>query len=378
MNAERARAARALGQSLWYDNISRALLRSGELARLIQGEIITGITTNPTIFQNAVASGAYADDIARWARAGEDARRIYHRLTMEDVAAAADLLLPVHERTRGRDGYVSLELPPALAQDAAGSVAAGVKLADELGRPNVMIKVPGTPAGVSAFRELTERGYHINVTLLFSLDQYEAVAQAYLAALHARQRAGKPVDSIASVASFFVSRVDGKVDAALERRAQQGGAGDSPAILALRGQAGIANCKVVYRRFRELFGAGFSGLRERGAAAQRVLWASTSTKNPAYPDTLYADALLGADTVNTLPPAALEAFLDHGDVSRGATVEQEGKAASDLLSRLAELGIDLAEICEELQREGVAAFAKSFDGLIDSVDQEARRLTLSS
>ena len=367
MNPQRAVEARALGQSLWYDNISRALLDSGELRGLIDAGIVTGITTNPTIFQKAVdGTDAYDDAIRRLAGEGRDAAGIYHALTLADVREAADLLRAVYESSDGVDGYVSLELPPALADDAEGSVVEARRLVKELDRPNVMIKVPGTPAGVEAFRTLTDEGYNINVTLLFSLDQYVAVACAYIDGLTSRASRGEDVKGVASVASFFVSRVDSAVDKALD---------GCNADAALKGQAGVANCKVVYERFQELFGGGFAELAAKGARPQRVLWASTSTKNPEYPDCLYVDTLLGADTVNTLPPATLVAFLDHGNTAAGATVEAGLDEARQHLASLADLGIDLDAVCEKLLVDGLKSFADSFDALLASLKSEAERLS---
>ncbi len=368
-SAERAIQARALGQSLWYDNISRQLLESGELRRLIDDGIITGITTNPSIFQKAVdSSDAYASRIQ--SLKSSDPLGVYHALTADDVSDAADLLRPVFDRTEGRDGHVSLELPPDMAHDVERSVAEGQRLVEQLDKPNVMIKVPGTPAGVEAFRQLTELGLNINVTLLFSLRQYDAIARAYVQALEARRAKNLAVDKIASVASFFVSRVDSVVDQQLADLAEKDPS-QKERLLALQGKAGIANCKVVYAHFREIFGADFEKSRAAGAAPQRVLWASTSTKNPAYPDVLYVDTLLGEDTVNTLPPATLDAFLDHG-TAQEKTVEQDEDGARGVLSDLADVGIDLDAVCEKLQEDGVDAFAKAFDALVGSLERQLR------
>lgn len=369
MSAQRAEQARKLGQSLWYDNISRSLLNSGELARLIQGGIITGITTNPSIFQKAVeGSTAYDAAIKKLVAQGKTAEEVYHQLTLDDVREAADLLRPVHDRSHGIDGYVSLEVLPSLASDEDSTVKEALRLFHALDRPNVMIKVPGTRAGAEAFRRLTEAGVNVNVTLLFSLDQYVAIARAYIAGLRARARAGQPVSGIASVASFFVSRVDSSVDQLLEAAAAKNAA-SAAAMRAQIGTTGIANCKVVYQKFRELFGADFADLRKAGAQVQRVLWASTSTKNPDFPDVLYVDTLLGADTVNTLPPATLDAFMDHGDASR-ATIEVGLDEARAQLARLDSWGIDLGAACAKLQVDGVAAFSKAFDGLLGSLEKK--------
>lgn len=371
MAIDRAALARGLGQSLWYDNISRALLRDGTIAKLISGGVITGITTNPAIFQKAVEGGGdYDGEIAALAREGLAAEAIYDRLTIADVQAAAELLKPVFERTQGKDGYVSLEVLPRFAADVAATVAEGKRLWKECARPNVMIKVPGTKAGVEAFRLLTEAGVHVNVTLLFSLEQYEAIAQAWIAALRHRMKKGFAIHTLASVASFFVSRVDNSVDPLLDQKAAAD-AGARAELLQLRGKAAVANCKAAYARFRELFGRDFDDCRAKGGRVQRMLWASTSTKNPAYDDLLYVENLFGPDTVNTLPPATLDAFLHHG-AARSATVLEKQGEALETLKALAHHEVDLDAICRKLQDEGVAAFAKSFDTLIAAIEKKRR------
>ena len=387
MAIDRAALARGLGQSLWYDNISRGLLRSGAIAKLVDSGVITGITTNPTIFQKSVSSGAdYDDEIRRLASAtpaGHDAERarfILDRLTIGDVQAAADVLKTVWEKTQGKDGYVSLEVQPKHARDEAATVAEGKRLFKECARPNVMIKVPGTAEGVNAFRRLTEDGVNVNVTLLFSLEQYEAIAHAWIAALRTRMKKGFAVHTLASVASFFVSRVDSAVDALLDQKAAA--AADPPAamaadsslkdeLLALRGKAAVANSRIAYARFRELFGKAFDDCRAKGARVQRMLWASTSTKNKAYFDLIYVENLFGPDTVNTMPPATLDAFLHHGN-ARSATI-LEGQAESlETFRALERHGIDLDEVCRKLQDDGVASFASSYDALIAAVEAKLR------
>ncbi len=371
MNADRAIAARKLGQSLWYDNISRMLLRSGELRELVSSGIITGITTNPTIFHKAIESSeAYDSAIRGLLDRGLAPLEIYNELTLDDVAEAADLLRPVHDSSEGADGHISLEVRPSLANDADGTVEEGRALFTRLHRPNVMIKVPGTAAGVVAFQRLTEAGVNVNVTLLFSARQYEAIARSYVAALRARERRKEPVRTLASVASFFVSRVDTVVDAELERIAK--GREDSRATVArsLLGKTGVANCKVAYRRFQELFGADFDDLRKAGARPQRMLWASTGTKNPQYSDVMYVDPLLGPSTVNTMPPATLKAFLDHGNTA-ASTVAREVDVAQASLESLKSLGIDLDRVCAKLQEDGVTLFQSSFDALIGALSKKA-------
>jgi len=346
----------SFGQSIWYDNIRRAMLASGDLQRLID-EGVAGVTSNPTIFERAiVGSQDYDESLKSLAEEGIDLNTIYETLVLEDIAAAADLLLPVYEDTEGRDGYISLEVRPTLANDTGGTVAEARRLFSTLGRPNVMIKVPATPEGVPAIEALIAEGVNINVTLIFSIPQYEAVAEAYIAGLEKRAAAGHDIFAVASVASFFVSRVDTVVDKELERLGET----------ALQGVIGIANSKVAYTWFKEIFsGARWEALAAKGARVQRPLWASTGTKNPAYPDTLYIDALIGPDTVNTVPPAPLQAFLDHGVVS--ASLESDVEESRSQLTALAELGIDLNVITEKLQEDGVQAFANSFEALMEGI-----------
>jgi transaldolase len=369
MPIDRAAQARGLGQSLWYDNISRGLIASGAIKKLVDDGVITGITTNPTIFQKAIEAGAEYDDAIRDLVAkGKDVAAVYDRLSIDDVAAAADVLKPVWERTQGKDGYVSLEVLPKYARDVDGTVADGKRLWKELRRPNTMIKVPGTKEGVQAFQRLTEEGVNVNVTLLFSVEQYEAIADAYVAAITTRMKKGLPVHTIASVASFFVSRVDSAVDAALEAKAKAAGAAGAE-LLKLRGKAGVANCKAAYARFRELFGAPFEECRAKGAKPQRMLWASTSTKNPSYPELLYVENLFGPDTVNTLPPATLEAYLQHGNARTTTILEKQGEAL-EALKALDHAEVDLRAICDQLQVDGVASFAKSIDGVFAALKKK--------
>ena len=369
MAIDRAAQARGLGQSLWYDNISRGLIKSGVIRKLIDDGVITGITTNPTIFQKAIESSAeYDDEIRSLMNEGADVATIYDRLSIHDVADAAELLKPVWERTQGKDGYISLEVLPKFANDAEGTVRDAKRLWKELHRPDVMIKVPGTAAGVTAVRRLTEEGVNVNVTLLFSVEQYEAIAEAYLAAIRARMKKGLAVHAIASVASFFVSRVDSLIDAQLEAKAKEAGAG-AKALLDLRGKAAIANCKAAYVRFRELFGTSFDDCRAKGARPQRMLWASTSTKNPSYPDLLYVEALFGPDTIDTMPPATLEAYMNHGN-ARSATVLEKHGEVLEVLKALEQAGIDLTAACAQLQVDGVAAFGKSVDGVLAALEKK--------
>lgn len=359
------RAVQQRGQSIWLDYIRRTLITSGELHRLIEDDGISGVTVNPTIFQKAVEGSTDYDAALRGlveAEARVAPATLYERLIIEDVRLAAEVLRPVYDRTGGADGYVSLEVSPALADDTSGTIEEARRFRAAVDRPNLMIKVPATPAGIPAIEALTAEGVSINVTLMFSRAHYEAVAQAYLRGLRRCADPGR----VASVASFFVSRVDAVVDRMLE-------AIGTPEALGLRGKAAIANAKDAYRRFRELFhGEPFADLRRRGGRVQRPLWASTGTKNPAYSDVLYAEELIGPDTVNTVPPATLNAFRDHGRVR--ASLDEGLDDAIDTLARLAALGIDLDVVGGQLQADGVAAFAASYDHLLATLD--AKRAAL--
>ncbi len=352
-----------LGQAIWLDYISRSLLTSGELQNLVdQG--LRGVTSNPSIFEKAIAGSAdYDEDLNRLVSDGRSVAEIYENLAMSDIRSAADILRPVYEKSGGADGFVSLEVNPALAHDTEATIEEARRLFASLERPNVMIKVPATPAGLPAIETLIGEGVNVNVTLIFSLEQYETVAAAYIAGLEKLALAGGDVGKVASVASFFISRVDTAVDKALEE------IGNTK----IQGKIAIDNAKIAYSRFREIFSSErWKKLATGNARVQRPLWASTSSKNPAYPDTLYVDNLIGPDTVNTLPPATLEDFLDHGTVA--TTVETDVDGARMRLAELTELGIDLDAITNRVLDEGVAAFAKSFDGLIASIAEKRGRL----
>ncbi|HXG41521.1 MAG TPA: transaldolase [Dehalococcoidia bacterium] len=366
-------ALRGLGQSIWLDSLGRRLLGSGELARLLREDGVVGVTSNPAIFEKAIVETEdYDADIARLAASGRDAAAIYDELVVEDVRQAADLLLPVYEATQGQDGYVSLEVSPELAHDAGGTVAAVRRLWQAVGRPNLMVKIPGTVQGLEAIEACLSEGMNINVTLLFSVRRYEEVAWAYVRALERRAAQGLPVDRVASVASFFVSRVDTLVDRLLEERLS---ADPSLAeeVRPLLGKAGIANAKLAYRRFQQVFsGPRFLALVQKGARVQRCLWASTSTKNPAYSDVMYVEGLIGPQTVNTLPPATLEAFRDHGRVA--ATLAQGVEEAEAIIARLASLGIDIEEVAAQLEAEGVRLFVEAYRRTLTALAEKARRL----
>lgn len=354
----------ALGQSIWYDNIRRALIEMGDLQALID-KGVTGVTSNPTIFEKAIAGSAdYDADIRRLTNEGKSVTEIYETLATTDIASGADLLYPIYEHTAGADGFISLEVSPTLAHDTPGTIAEGKRLFAALGRPNIMIKVPATPAGIPAIRTLIGAGVNVNVTLIFDTAQYEAVANAYLTGLEDWASGGGDLSKVASVASFFVSRVDSSIDKLLEK--VEGGA-------ALMGQAAIANAKVAYARFGELFsGARWSALAVAGARVQRPLWASTGTKNPKYSDVLYIDTLIGPDTVNTVPPATLTAILDHGVAAR--TIDLNVAQAYKTLAQLMQLGINIHVVAEALQTEGVASFSKSFETLMAALSEKRQRL----
>ena len=370
----RLHALHAAGQSLWLDYIDRAMLRNGDLARRIREDALTGMTSNPTIFEKALAEGDAYDAQLAALPAGLDDRDAFFALAASDVRDACDAFRGVYDATQAVDGYVSLEVSPDLARDAAGTVAEARRLWAAVDRPNLMIKVPGTAEGAEAIRQLTTDGINVNVTLLFALDAHARVIEAYVAGLEARVAAGLPVDRIASVASFFISRVDSAVDKALAGR----GAAipeQAAACAALQGKAAIANARLAYRLVQQAFaGPRWEPLAAAGARLQRPLWASTSTKNPAYRDVLYVEELVGPDTVNTLPPATLEAFRDHGEVRPGSVTEAVDGALGTLAALEAH-GIALAEVTDTLLREGLAAFELSFVTLLAGL--RAKRAALA-
>ena len=353
------------GQSLWLDFIERRLLASGELKRLVAEDGVRGVTSNPTIFDKAVSgSNAYDEEIseilAGSPRAAAD--DIYEKLAITDIRNACDVLRSVYEESDGVDGYVSLEASPRLAHDTEGTIAEVRKLWKLVDRQNLMVKVPATPEGIPAIETLIGEGRNINITLMFSIGHYEAVANAYLSGI----ACAPDPRQVASVASFFVSRVDTKVDKALEQIG-------TPEALALRGKVAVANSKLVYRRFQEVFQVDeFARLREKGARVQRVLWGSTSTKSPDYSDLLYVEPLIGRDTVNTMPPATIDAFRDHG--TAGATAKAGSDEAQATLAALKELGVDLDIVTQELQVEGVKAFADSFAHLLETIEGKRKAL----
>ncbi|CAA9557837.1 MAG: Transaldolase [uncultured Thermomicrobiales bacterium] len=355
------------GQSVWQDDISRQMIVSGQLAERIEEVGIRGVTSNPTIFQKAISAGTvYDDDIADMLGRNMDIAAVFQTLAVKDIQDACDLFRPIYDETEGQDGFVSLEVLPSLARDTDGTLKNARELWTAVDRPNVMIKVPGTDEGAVAVETLLTEGVNVNITLLFSLANYERVAQAYIDSLQKRRDAGQPIDRIASVASFFVSRVDTLADKLLDEAAAKPGA-NLTLIDSLRGKVAVANAQLAYQRFQQLFGTEqFRRLAEHGAKVQRPLWASTGTKNKAYSDVLYVESLIGPDTVNTMPIATIEAFLDHGQVAR--TVDAAFGEAQAVADGLARVGISLDELTHQLEEEGINAFVASYDDLLEGVE----------
>jgi transaldolase/glucose-6-phosphate isomerase len=360
----------ACGQAPWLDYMKTSLISSGELRTMIERDGLKGITSNPSIFEKAIAeSDEYTEPLKKFQSTGDHSvKDIYEHLAVSDIKAAADALKPVFEATKGRDGYISLECSPYLANDTEATVVEALHLWEMVGRPNLMVKVPGTAAGVPAIRRLLGKGLNINVTLLFSVAVYEQVVEAYISGLEDLLKAGGDVSKSASVASFFVSRIDAAVDKKLKTLANKGAAAQ------LQGKVAIANAKVAYERYKVLFsGPRWEKLAKAGAKTQRLLWASTSTKDPSYKDTLYVEALIGRDTVDTIPPATMDAFRDHGVVTADA-VEQDLAGAKAIMAGLEKQGISLKEITDELVKEGVKSFADSFDKLLGVVGERRKAL----
>lgn len=364
----RLRTLTEQGQAIWLDYIRRDVLENGTLARLISEDGLTGVTSNPAIFEQAIGGSDLYDDAIREALAedsGLSTVQLYERLAVQDIQMAADLLAPIYRSTNGADGFVSLEVSPHLAADTDGTLQEARRLWKQVDRPNLMIKVPATAEGIPAVEELLAEGIHVNITLMFSLSHYEAVAQAYLRGV---ARSAQPQRS-ASVASFFVSRVDSMIDKRLRESGETGAE-------QLMGRIAIANSKMAYARYLEIFhGADFAALRAAGARPQRVLWASTSTKDPSYRDVLYVEELIGPETVNTVPPATLDAFRDHGETALTLTRDLD-RARADL-RMLRNFGIDLDDATDQLQREGLAKFGEPFDRLLATLKKRRPELTAS-
>lgn len=365
---QRLRALAEHGVAVWADSIARDWLADGELERLRDRAGVAGVTSNPTIFETALSAGdAYDAQLADLAAEGHDAATIFEHLALDDIRVAAEQLAPVYARTDGHDGYVSFEVPPSLARDTERTVSEAARIARTVDVPNLLVKIPATREGLPAIRRSIAAGISVNVTLIFSIDRYRDVVDAYLGGLEDRLAAGDPVRDVASVASFFVSRVDTLLDPQLEAIADEGGPRAELARARL-GTAAIDNAKLAYQAWQQLYaGPRWEALAAAGARPQRCLWASTSTKNPAYRDVVYCEELIGADTVNTMPLATIAAFGDHGEV-RGPTVLEDVERAQRLWSDLAELGIDEEQVGQQLEEEGVEKFAASERSVLDTVE----------
>lgn len=355
------------GQSAWLDNLQRSYLDSGHLEALI-ARGVRGLTSNPTIFQKAIqGSTDYDEQFNKEISEGSTTRDAYWALVLQDISRACDLFAGLHTMSGGRDGFVSVEVDPTLAHDGAGTLAAARSLHDRVGRANAMIKIPATLEGLAAIRTMISEGRHVNVTLIFGLARYETVMEAYIAGLEDRLSAGHDVSGIASVASFFISRVDSEID----RRLDTIGSTEARALM---GKAAVDQARLAYAAFRRRFsGPRWDALASAGAVPQRPLWASTSTKNPAYPDTMYVDQLIGPDTVNTIPDATLEAFDDHGTLRR--TIDEDLAASASRWTGLSDVGVDTDDVAAQLEREGVASFITSFDDLLRALEDKARALS---
>ena len=357
-----------VGQSIWLDSIDRRILHDGELDRRISEDALTGMTSNPTIFQKALASSnAYDDQIIEAEQKGPTTWQLFELLETTDVRDACDHFAAVYSSTRGGDGYVSIEVSPGVSHTADATIEEARRLWKTVDRPNVMVKVPGTPEGAVAVRRLIAEGINVNITLLFAIQAHERVIEAYMAGLEDRVKAHQPIDGLASVASFFVSRVDTEIDKRLDALIAKATPPEKERLKMLKGRAAIANAKLAYRLFRQKFaGPRWEALAKQGARVQRPLWASTSTKNPEYRDVMYVEELVGADTVDTMPPATIEAFRDHGVVEK--TVDKKVAAAEGLLKEIEAVGISMKDVTEKLLVEGIASFQKSFDELIAGLE----------
>ena len=364
-----------VGQSIWLDSIDRRMLHDGELDRRIREDALTGMTSNPTIFQKALASSnAYDDQIVGAEEDGLTSWELFELLETTDVRDACDSFAGVYSSTRGADGYVSIEISPGVSHNADAAVEEARRLWKTVDRPNVMVKVPGTVEGAVAVRRLIAEGINVNITLLFAIQAHDRVIEAYMAGLEDRVKARQPIDGLASVASFFVSRVDTEIDKRLDAMIAKAQPAEKERLQLLKGRSAIANAKLAYRLFRQKFsGPRWEALAKQGARVQRPLWASTSTKNPAYRDVMYVEELIGPDTVDTMPPATIEAFADHGAVEK--TVDKKVAAAEGLLKEIEAAGISVREVTEKLLVDGIASFQKSFDELIAGLESKIGSLT---
>ena len=360
-----------VGQSIWLDYIERTMIHNGELKSFVDNGL-RGVTSNPTIFQQAIAkSSAYQADLAQLAQSGKSTKAIFEALAVADIQAATDVLAPVYEASGGADGFVSIEVAPDLAYDADATIEEARRLHQAVNRPNVMIKVPATEPGIAAIRRLIADGISINVTLIFSLERYAAVKEAYLQGLEVRVAAGQPIAGIASVASFFVSRVDSNVDGQLQKASSNNGADPK----ALMGKTALANAQLAYAQFEEKFsGQRWDALRAKGAQLQRPLWASTSVKNPAYPDLLYVEPLMGPHTVNTMPTNTLDAFVDHGQIA--SRVRDDLAGARAVFTQLAALGIAIDKVTDDLETEGVQKFIDSYNDLLATIETQSQKVAV--
>jgi len=362
------------GQSVWLDYIRRDLLASGELKRLIEEDGLRGMTSNPAIFEKAITGSAlYADLLSSLrSRTDLDAKGRYEILAIRDIQEAADFLRPVYQSSKRRDGYVSLEVSPYLARDAKGSIEEARRLWKAVGRENVMIKIPGTAEGIPAFQQAISEGINVNVTLLFAQDVYVKVAEAYIAGLEQLAAKGGDVGKMASVASFFISRIDSAVDAAIDAKLKATkDTREQQQLKSVQGKVAIANGKQTYQKYQAIFGTDrWKALAAQGAQTQRVLWASTSTKNPAYRDVLYVEEMIGPDTVNTIPPATLDAFRDHGKPR--ASLTEDVASAKQIMETTAKLGISMKEVTDKLTDDGVRLFAEAFDKLLEAVEKSSK------
>ncbi|HEY5907289.1 MAG TPA: transaldolase, partial [Vicinamibacteria bacterium] len=361
-----------VGQSVWLDFIKRSLITGGELRRLVEEDGIGGVTSNPAIFQKAIeGSDDYLSAIKELAKVEKlSPKGLYERLAIKDIQDTADILRPVYDRTKAHDGYVSLEVSPELAKDTQGTMEEARRLWASVARPNVMIKVPATAEGVPAIRTLLSEGINVNVTLLFARDRYEEVARTYIEGLEIAAAAGRPLATIAGVASFFVSRIDTLADSMLQKKIDAAAPADKARFQALLGKVAVANAKLAYQSYKQIFsGARWEALRAKGAQVQRVLWASTGTKNPAYRDVLYVEELIGPETVNTMPPETITAFKDHGRIR--PSLEEDLAGASATLAALEAAGVSLRQVTDELIEDGLKKFVEPFTKLLAAVERRA-------
>ena len=366
---------KALGQSVWYDNIDRSQLVSGQFKRLLDEDGICGVTANPTIFEKSISSGhAYDEQINQLIREGKSTNEIYEALIIQDIRTVADILRPIYDSANRQDGFVSLEVSPDLAHDTEGTLSEVRRFWKMVDRPNLMIKIPGTPEGIPAVLQALTEGINVNITLIFSISTYRQVAEAFISALEARRTAGEDISHMASVASFFVSRVDTLVDKLLEDKVKAtSNTTEQQHLKSLEGKAAIANARLVYQDFKKIFNTPrFAALKQAGAYVQRPLWASTSTKNPAYRDVLYAEELIGPDTVDTMPLETIENFRDHGRVR--LSIEDNLEEAHQVFDALEKIGIHYDQVTKQLQDEGVQKFADSFHTLFEGIAEKRKAI----